>query len=82
MKRVTITLALEEDVVRWVSIRAADRGISVARLVGEMLREQMLEEESYEEARQDYLSRDPVALNRSEGYYPKRDEIHHRADTR
>jgi len=41
MKNVTITL--EEEVARWARIMAAKENTSVSRLVGELLREKMLE---------------------------------------
>ncbi|HYU16843.1 MAG TPA: hypothetical protein VEL05_12245, partial [Candidatus Acidoferrum sp.] len=45
-----VTITLDEDVVRWARIRAAERETSVSRLVGELLREKMLEDQSYEAA--------------------------------
>jgi hypothetical protein len=44
LKNVTITL--DEDVARWARIWAAERDTSVSRLVGELLREKMLEDRS------------------------------------
>jgi hypothetical protein len=49
MKNVTITL--EEEVARWARIRAAELDTSVSRLVGEMLKEQMVAEKGYDTAR-------------------------------
>jgi plasmid stability protein len=80
VKNVTITL--DEEVARWARIRAAERETSVSRLVGEMLRKRMLEEESYEAALQSYLSRPPVRLKPPQARYPSRDEIHDRASLR
>ena len=48
MKNVTITL--EEDVARWARIRAAELNTSMSRLLGEMLRQMMQEEEGYHAA--------------------------------
>ena len=45
MKNVTITL--DEDVVYWARVRAAQDNTSVSRLVGELLRQKMLDEENY-----------------------------------
>ena len=42
MKNVTITL--DEEVARWARIIAAEQNTSVSRLVGEMLREKMIDE--------------------------------------
>jgi plasmid stability protein len=74
MKNVTITL--DEEVARWARIRAAERETSVSRLVGEMLRERMLEEESYQAAMQKYLSQKPRGLKRRGVKYPKREALH------
>ena len=50
MKNVTITL--DEGVARWARIRAAEHNTSVFRLVGEMLREKMISEKTYQMAMQ------------------------------
>jgi plasmid stability protein len=54
MKNVTITL--DEDLVRWARIRAAERDTSISRLLRELLREKMAEEETYQTAMQQYVS--------------------------
>lgn len=76
MKNVTITL--DEEVALWARIRAAERDTSVSRIVGEMLREKMLSERSYQDAMQQYLARQPKRLKRSGAKYPKREELHDR----
>ncbi|MDR3569785.1 MAG: hypothetical protein P4L43_17315 [Syntrophobacteraceae bacterium] len=76
MKNVTITL--EEEVARWARLRAAERDTSVSRLVGEMLREKMMEEQAYETAMQVYLSRPPKQLKEPDRTYPLRGELHER----
>jgi hypothetical protein len=76
MKNVTITL--DEDVARWARIRAAERDTSLSRLVGELLREKMAEEETYQTAMQQYLSQPPAALKDRQAKYPKRQELHER----
>jgi hypothetical protein len=76
MKNVTITL--DEDVARWARIRAAERNTSVSRLVGELLREQMHDEEKYLLARQQYLPQPPQKLKKSNVKYPTRTELHAR----
>ncbi|HWR59352.1 MAG TPA: DUF6364 family protein [Thermodesulfovibrionales bacterium] len=80
MKNVTITL--DEKVARWARIRAAERDTSVSRLVGELLREKMGEEEGYDMAMKSYLSESPRALKSPKVSYPKRDEIHERSGIR
>jgi len=75
-----LTITAEEDVLRWARIRAAERNTSVARLVGEMLREHMRATAGYEAARHRFLSAKPRKLSRSA--YPDRDELHERARLR
>jgi plasmid stability protein len=76
MKNVTITL--DEEVARWARIRAAEKETSVSRLVGEMLREKMNEERSYQAAMQEYLSQSPKKLKGAGTKYPSRKELHER----
>ena len=76
MKNVTITL--DEEVARWARIRAAERETSVSRLVGELLREKMLEEEIYQVSMQHFLSKSPSVLKEPGASYPSREEVHDR----
>jgi len=76
MKNVTITL--DEDVARWARIKAAQRDTSLSRLVGELLREKMAEEASYQAAKQRYLAQQPVKLKNREANYPRREELYER----
>ncbi|HUV13128.1 MAG TPA: hypothetical protein VMY18_05760 [Acidobacteriota bacterium] len=80
MKNVTITL--DEKVARWARIRAAEEETSVSRLVGEMLREKMLEESSYETSMQNYLAQSPRKLKKRGQQYPDRDKLHDRQSLR
>lgn len=73
-----VTITLEEEVARWARIRAAENDTSVSRLVGQMLKEKMFEEERYEEAMQDYLGRAPQELKSQTGRYPSREDLHGR----
>ncbi len=76
MKNVTINL--DEEVARWARIRAAERNSSVSRLVGEMLKEKMREEEDYSLAMEQYLALKPKALKKAGTRYPRREELHER----
>lgn len=76
MKNVTITL--DEEVAKWARIWAARQEKSVSRVVGELLKKLMLEEEGYEAARKQFLTRQPTPLKKK-GRYPKREEIYDRA---
>jgi hypothetical protein len=76
MKNVTITL--DEEVARWARIRAAEQDTSLSRLVGELLREKMVEEDRYQDAKQQYLSQPPVQLKSRKAGYPARAELYDR----
>jgi hypothetical protein len=76
MKNVTITM--DEDVARWARIKAAEQDTSVSRLVGDMLREKMMNERSYHLSMRRYLSRKPRPLSTPGASYPAREEIHER----
>lgn len=72
MRNVTVTL--EEDVARWARVRAAERDMSLSRFLGELLKEQMESEESYEAAMRSYFSRPPQELKSASASYPSREE--------
>jgi len=76
MRNVTITL--DEETARWARIEAAKQGSSVSRLVGEMLRDYMMSEETYQRARRSYTGRSATLLKGKGVSYPTRDEIHSR----
>jgi hypothetical protein len=73
-----VTITLDEDVARWARIRAAEQDTSVSRLVGELLREKMQEEQSYEVARREYLAGPAKKLRKATARYPKRADLHGR----
>ncbi len=76
MKNVTITV--DEEVARWAKVWAAQQGSSVSRLLGELLKEQMLRERAYEAARSRFMARAPRDLKASQTTYPSRDVLHER----
>ncbi|HXU32776.1 MAG TPA: hypothetical protein VN851_19575 [Thermoanaerobaculia bacterium] len=75
MTNVTVTLA--EEVAQWVRIRAAKQDQSVSRFLGDILRQQMIEEKGYEEATDRFLSRKPLRISDS-GAYPSRESLYDR----
>lgn len=77
MKNMTITV--DEEVLRWAKIRAAQRDTSVSRLIGEMLREHMRHDSAYEQAMEAYLASPPTRLS-EDGRYPSREALHDRSD--
>ncbi len=80
MKNVTITL--DEKTASWARVYAAERDISLSRLVGEMLAQRMRELSDYDHAMRAWLSKAPVKMGRAGRPYPKRDELHDRAGLR
>ncbi len=80
MKNVTITMA--EEVAQWARVEAARRGISVSRMVGEMLRERMESERVYRQRQAEFSSVAPRRLRPAAGELPSREELHDRADLR
>jgi len=76
MKNVTITL--DEKVASWARIRAAEQETSVSRLVGEMLKEKMTEEQSYQTSMQYYLSQSPRLIKEPGVKYPNREKLYDR----
>ncbi|HYU40698.1 MAG TPA: DUF6364 family protein [Vicinamibacteria bacterium] len=73
-----VTITLDEDVVRWARIRAAERDTSVSRLVGELLREKMREDQGYEAAMREYLARPARKLRKTGAKYPRRADLYGR----
>ena len=80
MKNVTITL--DEEVAHWARIMAAEQNTSVSRLVGEMLREKMIDEQNYQIAMQQYLSHPPTVLKNSGEKLPAREALYERKSLR
>ena len=76
MKNVTITL--DEKVAAWARIRAAEKETSLSRLVGEMLREKMLADETYQTSMKDFLSKSPCLIKNPGTKYPKREKVYER----
>lgn len=72
-----ITIVVDEEVAEWARVHAAKQGSSVSKIVGEMLRQQMVQEQGYEAAMLDYMSRAATRL-KDEGDYPGRDDLHER----
>lgn len=80
MKNVTITL--DEEVARWARIRAAKEDTSLSRLIGEMLRKKMSDENHYQTSMQQYLSKSPTVLKEKGEKYPDRKDLHDRQGIR
>jgi hypothetical protein len=77
MKNITITL--DAETASWIRVLAAEKNVSVSRLVGEILSEKMGHRLAYEQAMRSFLSRPPFDLKGEAEPYPTRDEIHDRS---
>lgn len=78
MARRNVTITLEPEVARWVRVAAAEREMSVARFVGELLRQQMAREAGYAASMESFLAWKPRPLRAKGEAYPSRDELHDR----
>jgi hypothetical protein len=76
MKNVTITL--DEAVLRWARIKAAEQETSVSRLVSELLETEMKRADAGDRAWQDYLARAPRHPISDGTPYPKREALYDR----
>lgn len=74
LKNVTVTMPVE--VARWARVRASGEGDSLARFLGDILREKMDREDAYDTAMMRYLGRAPQELRRDGGEIPRREELH------
>jgi hypothetical protein len=75
-----VTVTLEQDVARWARLEAARQETSVSRLLGGILKDRMLEKDSYERAMRRALARKPFL--KTDGRYLSREEVHERAHLR
>jgi hypothetical protein len=75
-----VTVSLDTNVARWARLEAARRDTSVSRLLGELLKQRMLEEDGYESAMRRSLARKPFL--KSDGRYLTREEVHDRSGVR
>ena len=76
MRNVTVTL--DEEVARWVRVEAAKRETSVSRWLGEILRERMRAEDSYEVARRQFFAVEPRPLDEAGKPLPRREDFYDR----
>ena len=76
MKNVTITL--EDDVAKWARVLAAEKNTSVSKLLGKVLKNEMIQKEGYKLAMQQYLSNPAAPLKESTDSYPNRNSLYDR----
>lgn len=75
-----ITITLDEDLARWARIEAARQDTSVSQFLADLLKQRMLENDSYEQSMRRFLARKPFP--KTDGKYPTREEIYNRARVR
>ena len=80
MKNVTITMT--EEVAQWARVEAARRGISLSRMLGEMLQESMERDAEYRTRHAAFNSVDPRPLTGPDRPLPTREQLHDRAGLR
>jgi len=73
-----VTVTLDDETARWVRLEAARRDTSMSRLIGQLLRDRMADDDRYERALRSYLERPTVAMSSAGGSYPSRDELYNR----
>lgn len=83
VNRRNVTITLDEEVARWARIKAAEADTSVARLVGDMLKERMQQDADYAAAmRQHFELVRPRERSWSGGRRPTREDLHNRRKLR
>jgi hypothetical protein len=76
-----VTVALDEATARWARVQAARLDTSLSEYLASLLRAEMQQERTYEDAMASWLRRSPTHLKDRPGY-PTRGELHERADLR
>ena len=64
------TIPADDAVLRWARLRAAEGNTSVARLVGDLLKEHMQEERGYENAKRRFLGTKARVLSKARKLTP------------
>lgn len=77
MRNVTITL--DNETASQAKVRAAERGMSLSRYIGEILRRELRSGDVYDAAYRSWRAARAFALQGESEEYPKRDQIYDRA---
>ncbi|MDF1568060.1 MAG: hypothetical protein RQ801_14625 [Spirochaetaceae bacterium] len=73
-----VTIALPEDLAKWVRVHAAENDTSISKYLGDILKERMESESMYSRAMERYLTRDSSPLRKPGESLPGRDSLHER----
>jgi hypothetical protein len=76
MKNVKVTL--DADIAKRARAQAAERGMSLSRYIGEVLRKELGAMDEYEAAYRAWCKRKSFPLKGSPEPYPKREELYDR----
>ena len=76
-----VTISMDDVVASWTRIAAATKEQSISRFVGEVLREKMEADQSYEQAMRAFHTTMPTARSGPRPL-PTREEMHDRAGLR
>jgi len=74
-----LTVTLDEETFSKARIRAAQRNVSLSRLIGELLRRELRHDDEYEAAYRTWRAAKPFALKGGAQRYPKREELYDRS---
>jgi len=77
MKNVTVTL--DEQIISWARVQAAEHGVSLSRFIAELLHDQMRHSRNYEAAYRKWRAEKPLELKGPAKPYPKREELYERS---
>ena len=77
-----VTIALPEDLARWLRVKAAEDDRSVSRWIAELLERMRRQEDEYDAAMKRYLAIKPRKLDWPEGRRPTREELYDRPGLR
>ena len=71
-----ITVALPEDLARWLRVKAAEDDCSVSRWIADLLEGRRRQEDEYDAAMERYLAMKPRKIEWPGGRRPTREELY------
>lgn len=73
-----VTISLDEKVLRWARVQAAQKDTSLSKLVGEMLEQKMTSNDEYTRAMKQFLAAPALKLREPGQKLPKREQLYDR----
>jgi hypothetical protein len=80
MKNITITL--DAEAAAWARKQAAEKGMSVSRLIGQLVHDTMTHKREYELAMRRFMSKGAFDISGQSEKYPSREELYDRGRIR